>query len=256
MLLTLRTCRFTAVVFLVTVLAACAGPAYRSRVLETPANPRLKSYEKPYIVNGKRYDPLRKTDGFVQQGVASWYGPDFHGKRTSNGEIYNMYAMTAAHKTLPLGVYVKVHNEANGREAVVRVNDRGPFVKGRIIDLSYAAAKKLGVVGPGTAPVRIEALGYRVSGQGAHRTYHQPASYEVGTFSVQIGAFTVVANARRLVARMQSRYGYAGIQQGWIGGRHFYRVRVGKFSTLQAAHSAQNNLERSGFRNSFVVALE
>ena len=88
---------------------------------------------------------------FVEEGVASWYGEDFHGKLTSNGEVYDMYAMTAAHKTLPLGVYVRVTNKQNGQSAVVRVNDRGPFVDTRIIDLSYAAAKQLGVVGPGTA---------------------------------------------------------------------------------------------------------
>lgn len=249
---------FPALLFssLLLALAACSAPAYHSRVLNTPGTRGLKSYQKPYTVNGKRYDPLRKAKGFVQEGTASWYGPDFHGKRTSNGEIYNMYAMTAAHKTLPLGVYVRVHNEANGREAVVRINDRGPFVKGRIIDLSYAAAKKLGVVGPGTAPVRIVALGYRVRGRSGHRSYRQPASYTVGSFSVQVGAFTVAANARRLAMRMRRRYGFAGIQRGSVRGRRFFRVRVGKFRTLQAAQAAQGKLENSGFPNSFVVALE
>ena len=126
------------------VLSACA--VKKSNVAQPPETGKyLKSSQRPYTVLGRRYEPLQTHEGFFQTGVASWYGKDFHGKKTSNGEIYNMNAMTAAHKTLPLGVYVKVHNRDNGRDAIVRVNDRGPFVKGRIIDLSYAAAKKLGI---------------------------------------------------------------------------------------------------------------
>ncbi len=169
-------------------LSAC-GPTYTTRVLDTPETRELKGHQKPYTVNGKRYDPLRSHHGFVEEGVASWYGEDFHGKLTSNGEVYDMYAMTAAHKTLPLGVYVRVTNKQNGQSAVVRVNDRGPFVDTRIIDLSYAAAKQLGVVGPGTAPVRIEALGYRADGSDAAAGYRQPESYAVSAYAVQIGAF-------------------------------------------------------------------
>jgi rare lipoprotein A len=140
--------------------SACAS----KKTLVTTPESRQKAYQKPYTVLGQRYEPLQSHAGFVQTGIASWYGADFHGKKTSNGETYDMHAMTAAHKTLPLGVYVKVRNRDNGREAVVRVNDRGPFVKGRVIDLSYSAAKVLGVDVAGTAPVRIEALGYRGSG--------------------------------------------------------------------------------------------
>ena len=241
---------------LLLLAAGCGGPTYTTRVIETPAGRELKGYEKPYTVNGQRYDPLRSHVGFVQQGTASWYGRDFHGKKTSNGEIYNMYAMTAAHKTLPLGVFVRVTNLANGKQATVRVNDRGPFVKGRIIDLSYAAAKTLGVVGPGTAPVRIEALGYQQTATPGQVVYQQPASYDVGHFAIQVGAFTIAANAERLAGKLKARYGAASIQQETVGGRLFYRVRAGSYTSLEAAEAAKGRFETDGFPNSFVVALD
>jgi rare lipoprotein A len=112
-----------------------------------------------YTVFGKTYTVLSSSKGFTERGDASWYGTKFHGNTTANGEIYNMYAMTAAHKSLPIPSYVKVTNLDNGRSVVVRVNDRGPFHAGRIIDLSYAAAAKLGYVNKGTAPVEIETVG-------------------------------------------------------------------------------------------------
>lgn len=249
--------RFSPVVLsLLTLLLSACGGGYTSRVIETPETAALKPWQRPYEVNGQLYTPLADHTGFVQQGIASWYGPDFHGKRTSDGEIYNMYAMTAAHKTLPLGTYVKVHNLTNGREAIVRVNDRGPFVKGRIIDLSYAAAKQLGVVGPGTAQVRIEALGYQVKNQQGVPTYQAPASYDTGNFGVQVGAFAVATNAQRLAAELRARFGAASIQQGWVGGRLYYRVRVGRYTSLNAAESAKTQFEGNGYPNSFVVSLD
>ncbi|BCR05237.1 hypothetical protein DESUT3_23060 [Desulfuromonas versatilis] len=238
------------------LLSACAGPQYDVRVIDTPQNRELKGHEKPYLVNGTRYDPLRSHQGFVEDGIASWYGEDFHGKKTSNGEIYDMYAMTAAHKTLPLGVYVKVHNKANGRETTVRVNDRGPFVQGRIIDLSFTAAKELGVVGPGTAPVRIEALGYQKTDQAGRVTYQHPKSYVVDSYAIQVAAFTVAENAQRMAADLKSRYGVSSVQQGWVGGKLFHRVRVGRYKTLEEAEAAKVDFEARGHRNSFVVAME
>ncbi|MBI70794.1 MAG: hypothetical protein CME29_03610 [Gemmatimonadetes bacterium] len=107
---------------------------------------------------GERYKVLQSSNGFREKGLASWYGIDFHGRDTSSGEVYDMYEMTAAHKTLPLPTYVRVSNLDNGRSSIVRVNDRGPFIEGRIIDLSYAAAYRLGITGPGTANVEIIAL--------------------------------------------------------------------------------------------------
>ncbi len=233
-----------------------APEAPRSRVIETPQNRELKGWQKPYEVFGERYHPLRSHEGFVEEGIASWYGKDFHGKKTSNGEIYDMYAMTAAHKTLPLGVFVQVTNKANGRQTVVRVNDRGPFVKGRVIDLSYSAARALEVVGPGTAPVRVEALGYRETDRAGNVTYQQPRTYDVGSYSVQIGAFTVMENAQRLADRMRTQEGYSVIQRGMVNGQLFYRVRAGKYDSLQAAELAGRRFEEQGFANSFVVAME
>lgn len=241
-------------------IAGCAHkPAYRSRVIETPETKGLKGWEKPYEVNGDRYEPMRAAApvaGYAEEGMTSWYGADFHGKYTSNGEVYDMHGMTAAHKTLPLGVWVKVTNKANGREAVVRVNDRGPFVKSRILDLSFAAAKELGVVGPGTAPVRIEALGFREQDAAGHVAWRQPKSYTVDSYAVQIGSFSVRANADRLAAQMQARVGAASVAEGWVGAKLFYRVRVGKYPTLAAAETAKAGFEQNGYANSFVVAME
>jgi rare lipoprotein A len=214
---------------------------------------KQKASQKPYTVMGKRYEPLRSHEGFVQTGVASWYGEDFHGKATSNGEQYDMHGLTAAHKTLPLGVYVRVYNQDNDRELIVRVNDRGPFVKGRIIDLSYAAAKKLGVDRVGTAPVRIEALGYR--GPTAD-TYQAVADYDAGNFTVQIGSFKERANAERLSMDMKKQFGHSEVQMAEVNGETFYRVRVGKYSSLRAAEAAERDFADLGHPGSFTVAME
>lgn len=214
---------------------------------------RTKATQKPYTVFGQRYEPLQSHERFVQAGIASWYGKDFHGKKTSNGEKYDMHAMTAAHKTLPLGVYVKVKNRNNGREAVVRINDRGPFVKGRIIDLSYAAAKKLGVDIAGTAPVRIEALGYQGGGPD---TYKAPETYDAGSYTVQIGSFKEQGNAQRLSDEMRRQSGFSEIHMSDVNGETFYRVYAGKYSSLIAAETAEKDLSEHGYPGSFVVALE
>jgi len=237
----------------VIVVSGC-GPK-KTNVSQGPESgkPRQKASQKPYTVNGKRYEPLSTSNGFVQTGVASWYGKDFHGKNTSNGERYDMHAMTAAHKTLPLGVYVKVHNRDNGRDTIVRVNDRGPFVKNRIIDLSYAAAKKLGVDIAGTAPVRIEALGYRVSG---HEAYKAAESYDAGNYTVQIGSFKDQKNAERLSGEMKNLHGFSEIHQTVVNSETFFRVYAGKYSSLTAAEKAEQEFSEHGYPGSFSVALE
>lgn len=236
------------------ILCACGrGPAYKVEVIDTPG---LQGTLQPYKVNGQRYDPLSSSAGFVEEGLASWYGKDFHGRKTSNGEIYDMHAMTAAHKTLPMNVYVKVTNRSNGRSTVVRVNDRGPFVKGRIIDLSYSAAKELGVVGPGTAPVQVEALGYRQQGPADGAVaYRQPESYEIGPFMIQVGAFTLQDNARRLTEQLQARFGAAEVKEAWIGGQKFYRVRAGRYASLDQAVAMLPEFE-SSYPNCFIVAAQ
>ncbi|WP_305045297.1 septal ring lytic transglycosylase RlpA family protein [Geoalkalibacter sp.] len=262
---------------LIALLGACAAPAPPpSRPAPSPAppsvsppsapqpgvsaapapQPKLRGWERPYEVFGERYHPLQDHEGFVEEGVASWYGPDFHGKKTSNGEIYDMHAMTAAHRILPLGIHVKVTNLRNGREAILRLNDRGPFAKARIIDLSFAAAKELEVVGPGTAPVRVEALGYKHTDAAGRITYQAPRTWEVENYSVQVGAFTVLENAQRLAEQMRRQEGYSVIQQGYVGGQLFYRVRAGKFSSLAAADAATLRFESQGFGGSFVVAMD
>lgn len=242
---------------LVLWLAACGGPTYQVRVVDTPADSKLDWTQRPYEVNGERYQPIPSAAGFSEEGIASWYGRDFHGRKTSNGEIYDMHAMTAAHKVLPMNVHVRVTNLRNGRSTVVRINDRGPFIKGRVIDLSYKAATALDIVGPGTAPVKLEALGYRESGPvGDVAYYRQPPTYEVGPFMIQVGAFTVRENALRLATRLQSRYGKAVVVEGAVDGKTFYRVRVGVYPTLDAAANALLQFERSGFASSFVVAQE
>ena len=240
------------ILFLCCVMLVSACASTRPPAAKSPES-RQKAYQRPYTVLGKRYEPLQSHAGFVQTGIASWYGEDFHGKKTSNGETYDMHAMTAAHKTLPLGVYVKVQNRENRREAIVRVNDRGPFVKGRIIDLSYSAAKALGVDIAGTAPVRIEALGYQ--GSGADQ-YAALDNYDAGNYTVQIGAFTDPRNADRLSGEMQRAYGFSEVRSAWVHGERFYRVYVGKHSSLKSAETAGQKLEEHGYPGSFVVSLD
>ena len=245
----------SAVLLLCSSLIVTACGTKRTGVDRAPDGSKLKGHQKPYTVNGERYEPLRSADGFTQTGVASWYGPDFHGKRTSNGEIYDMHGMTAAHKTLPLGVFVKVENRDTGKEAVVRVNDRGPFVKGRIIDLSYAAAKQLDVVQHGTARVRIEALGYRAKGTDGKETY-SAADYDRGDFTVQTGAFTVFANAERQSNEMKNKHEFSEVRKAEVKGETFYRVYAGKYASLKTAEAARERFEDNGYPGSFVVSMD
>ncbi len=191
------------------------------------AEPRAARGNPPfYEVFGRRYVVLESAEGFVEQGVASWYGPDFHGKSTSTGEPYDMYAMTAAHPTLPLPCYVRVTNLQNGSSVVVRVNDRGPFKKNRVIDLSYAAALRLDMVREGTAMVEV-----RVVGPGAAPPAAAPAA---AGFYAQAGAFGEESNARRLADRLAAA-GLAGVAtlQASVGGRTLHRVRVGPVASVE-----------------------
>jgi rare lipoprotein A len=178
--------------------------------------------------------------GGIETGVASWYGPDFHGKFTSNKEIYDMYDMTAAHRTLPFGTYVMVTNLDNGRTATVRINDRGPFVGDRIIDLSYAAARVLGMIGPGTIPVRLEVLRGISSAPGGRG------------WSVQAGSFISKNNASNLARKLKGNYEGVYIALFKTSTQVYYRVRL-KASDGDAARELAQRLFADGYT---VIILE
>jgi rare lipoprotein A len=202
--------------------------------------PRSRYGNPPsYEVFGRRYFLLPTAEGHVERGIASWYGPGFHSERTSSGEPYDMYAMTAAHKTLPIPAYAEVTNLRNGRRVVVRINDRGPFVGDRIIDLSYTAAWKLDMLRQGTAPVEVRVITPR-SPPAAVSTTAAPAppasavpaaAAAIASQWLQVGSFAQRDNAERLLARLAA----AGISAARIdvradGARLLHRVRVGPLS--------------------------
>lgn len=210
----------------------------------------------PYSINGKRYKPLSSQTVFVQEGTASWYGSDFHGKETSSGEVYDMHAMTAAHKTLPLGVFVKVQNRRNGREIVVRVNDRGPFVDGRIIDLSYSAARNLGFVKSGIAPVQIEALGYYEKALKGKASYRAPLSYDSGSFAIQVGSCISFENAQVIADDMKRQNVLTTIREAVVRGEKYHRVHAGNYLSLREAELARKYSANRLINKGFVVALD
>ncbi len=241
------------------LLSACASHqrAYSSQ--DQSQSTRQKPGQKPYTVNGKRYEPLSSHEGFVQEGVASSYGKDFHGRKTSNGEVFDMNAMTAAHKTLPLSVYVKVRHKRTGKEIIVRINDRGPFVRERIIDLSEGAARKLDMIQEGLAAVKVTALGYKidkVNKDSEEVEYRAPASYDKGSFALQVAALKNRTNAYRYADELKRKYGSADVQEALVGGSMFYRIRLGHYSSLKSAQTAQESFERKGFPGNFVVAVD
>ncbi len=214
---------------------------------------------EPYVVFGKRYYPLPDSHGFVQYGKASWYGKKFHGRRTSSGEIYDMYKRTAAHKTLPLGTYVKVTRLSTQKYAIVRINDRGPFVKGRIIDLSYAVARELGVIGPGVVDVKVMALGKEVGTQSTMAGTRPLVALEdlrTGIFTIQVGAFQEKENALRLAERLRSQFTYVQVSV-YVdeNKRTLHRVQVSKTTTLSQAGEMEKKLEAMGFREAFIVRI-
>jgi rare lipoprotein A len=241
--------RLAPLILIVSLLAACSGHRSAERSVYPPS-------QRPYTVFGERYSPLPTHEGYGEDGLASWYGKEWQGRKTSSGEPYDMDAMTAAHKTLPLGVYVKVKVQRTGREVIVRVNDRGPFVRDRIIDLSRGAARALGCETQGVVPVRVEALGYRSTGSDGVVSYAPMADYGVGTFAVQVAAFGQADNARRLAAQLQSRYGAATVREAMVNGTLFYRVQAGRYGSLRQADEARKRFADSGYAGGFVVALD
>jgi rare lipoprotein A len=210
--------------------------------------------QEPYIINDKRYYPIPSAEGYRERGIASWYGTYFHGRQASSGERYNMYEMTAAHKTLPMNTMLLVKNLENNRKAVVRVNDRGPFIRGRIIDLSYKAGKTLGIIRNGTAKVEITALaeGTVPTGGGAPALVY--VDLMAGEFYVQIGSFAQKINAVKLQKRFTDAGHTTVIQKYFSPEATLYRVQVYAGKTLQNARKAEKALLEHGYVGSFIVA--
>jgi len=258
-------CRTIAVSALIGVLAGCSTlsrpipstppvpvvptPSPPSNVEAIPdAVPRLEprsAHGNPpfYDVMGKRYFVLGAAEGYVERGVASWYGPTFHGVNTSSGERYDMYAMTAAHKTLPLPTYARVTNLRNGRSITVRINDRGPFVANRLIDLSYTAAAKLDMLREGTTFVEVQALT-----PGAPDNLTRTSETPPPTLYVQVGAFADQGNAQRAVTRLQA----AGMTTAFIAppaatDKPLYKVRVGPIEDVGKFDQLSSRLAKLGF---------
>ncbi len=187
----------------------------------------------------KVHAPPQLGSGASQTGVASWYGPGFHGRPTASGSVYDQHELTAAHQTLPLGARVMVTNLDNGRSTEVTVNDRGPFLKGRIIDLSYAAARTLGMIGPGTIPVRIEVID-----SGPRKISTIPDGLD---FTLQIGSFVEIENAKRLKDELAKSYPQVSIVPFHGQDAIYYRVQLGTFSDRREAEGHAHQLARKGF---------
>lgn len=252
--------------FLSAVVTACGGSFYyqgdgpgapinASNIPNmVPRNEPRSKYGNPksYEVLGKRYYVMNSAENYTESGIASWYGKKFHGRRTSSGEVFDMYAMTAAHKSLPLPTYVQVSNRNNGRQIIVKVNDRGPFIHGRLIDLSYAAAAKLGILGNGTGNVEVRALraGQSISPSSTTAGLQTNQS-KSGALYVQLGAFQQRVNAELLRAQIAGsdiRGAQVSIAKN-AEGLAIYRVRIGPLADDQAMRKLVVQLDRAGIRD-------
>ena len=210
---------------------------------------------RPYVVRGIRYYPTVVNVGDEFHGNASWYGPNFHGKLTSNGERYNMWAMTAAHKTLPMNTIVRVTNRRNGKSAIVRINDRGPFVATRIIDLSKAAASKIGMIGTGTAPVTLKVLGFAGKGSRTIPTEKQlkksPKSIEISGYAIQIASFVNISGAILTQEKYDKKDGYRTvIKDVQSDNGRLFKVWLEGFKSEQEARDYK---AKSIFKHAFIV---
>lgn len=204
-----------------------------------PRSEPVSRYGNPgtYKVNGRTYKVMTSAKGYKARGQASWYGTKFHSKRTSSGENYNLYSLTAAHTTLPLPTYVRVKNLKNGKEVIVKVNDRGPFHSDRIIDLSYGAAVKLGLLPQGTAPVEIEALTTNNYGKNNRAQYY-----------LQAGAFTNAKLAQIMRDKLKKLTPAPVFVEKY---KHYYVVNVGPFATKRMSDNLKNTLTKKGVKGLF-----
>ncbi len=194
---------------------------------------RIVTEKKPPVPPVPETKETEKEIRVVQYGIASWYGGEFHGRATSSGEIYDMYQLTCAHNSFQLGTMVMVTNLENGRSLELKVNDRGPFVKNRIIDISYAAAKMLDIWGKGTALVKVEGLGPLI---------------EPVQFTLQIGSFVDELKAKELAAQLKREFETTSITTVETPTQTYYRVRVGQFETKEAAAETAEKLSRMGYK--------
>ncbi len=213
------------------------------------SEPFSKTGNKPYVVFGKRYVPLKSNTGFKQKGTTSWYGKKFHGKRTSSGEAYDMYKMTAAHTVLPIPSYAQVTNINNGRSVIVRINDRGPFKHNRVMDLSYAAALKLDVVKTGTGEVAIIAI-----------SENKPTSKKLvlekseQQVFIQMGAFSNQDSAYKLQKRLQADgYSSVDVERVERTGLSLYRVRLGPLQKLDDIDFIMGDLQHAGYSDAQII---
>jgi rare lipoprotein A len=248
-----------------------SGSVPGSTATATPRAEPKSRYGNPssYVVFGKRYYVLDSADGFVERGVASWYGKKFHGRRTSSGETYNMHGMTAAHKSLPLPTYVEVTNLKNGRQLILRVNDRGPFHGNRIIDLSYAAAGTLGIVANGTGLVEVRVLGFAESTKATDgQTSQAPENAQAKVaraerdsivraeprLFLQAGAFFGAVNAQRLRDRLLSMQAAAvSVEATLVNGQRMHRVRVGPLVDVARADRISDDIVNAGMEMPRIV---
>ena len=250
--------RSISILSLSAILAGCGmfgggDDFYTSQRAPGPRGGETVKIGKPYKINGVWYTPQADPD-YDEVGMSSWYGKQFHGKKTANGEIFDMNQLTAAHRTLPLPSYVRVTNLSNGRSLVLRVNDRGPFAKDRILDVSRRAAQLLGferkgvqrvrvqIVNPDGTPVRRERTTTRVADASANAGATMP-----GMLYVQVGAFAERRNAHALVDVLGDAK-QVFVQEISVDGRQLYRVRVGPFSSVNAAESALSLIHDAGYR--------
>lgn len=255
----------------VMLVSACAGiqdgapPNYTKQwheipdAVPVPVKPSKYGNPDSYVALGKKYYVMDSVGKFEQSGIASWYGNKFHGRRTSSGEEYDMFEMTAAHKTLPIPVFVEVTNHDNGRKAIVKVNDRGPFHQGRIIDLSYAAATRLGVAQTGTANVTIRVVTPEEE-KSSHpdkepvNTAVQSLVSENDKLFVQVAAFSTEKNAQTYMEKLQAK-GFFDVRLHIEKSKDnvIYRVRIGPLPSQHVAKNVLSQLEENNYHNLKIV---
>lgn len=217
--------------------------------------PLSETGNNPYKALGRKYHPIKEANGYRERGIASWYGKKFHGQRTSSGETYDMFAMTAAHKVLPLPSYVKVRNLKNGKAVTVKVNDRGPFLHNRVIDLSYAAAYKLGIVATGTGLVEVTAIDPAAVAKAsiAHKVPVSSRTVSGVKLFVQFGAFAVKSNAEVLQHRLYSHGFDPTMEQGLHNGRDIYRVRIGPYRLVSEVDQVSASARKYGYETKLII---